>query len=296
MNAPSTPQIPLLDLDLLRTLVAISETGNFSAAADVVHRTPSAISMQVKKMEDMLGRPIFLRDSRRVDLTEDGIYLLEHARRMLALNRDAIARFVTPELKGVVRLGAPDDIGAKYLPAMLCRFAETHPGVTVNVIVEGSFTMARMIKERSLDLAIVTCHGSILEEGVETLVQEQLVWAMRSGGVAVECDPIPMAVWNQECSWRQAAEAALRGIGREWRVAFQSAHITGQRAAIMADLAIAPLSESSLGGEIVEVPDSFGLPKLPTTSLGLLTQAEPDAHVDAAADHLRAAFSQVLRS
>ena len=102
MNKPFTPTIPLLDLDLLKTLVAIAETGSFSAAAGVVFRTPSAISMQVKKMEELLGRPVFQRDSRSVELTADGAFLLEHARRMLALNRDAVARFVQPD---VVRVG-----------------------------------------------------------------------------------------------------------------------------------------------------------------------------------------------
>ena len=104
MNAPSFPAIPLLDLDLLKTLVAIAETGSFSTAATVVHRTPSAISMQVKKMEEILGRPVFTRDSRSVSLTSDGAFSLEHARRMLALNRDAVARFVQPDVEGVERL------------------------------------------------------------------------------------------------------------------------------------------------------------------------------------------------
>ena len=108
MNVRVQPNIPLLELDHLRTLVAIAETGSFSGAAAAVYRTPSAISMQVKKVEDLLGRALFVRDSRSVSLTADGEFLLEHARRMLAQNREAMALFVAPDLKGVVRLGSTE--------------------------------------------------------------------------------------------------------------------------------------------------------------------------------------------
>ena len=136
MTAPHVAQIPLLELDLLKTLIAINETGNFSAAAEAVYRTPSAVSMQVKRMEELLGRAVFTRDSRTVSLTHDGEILLAHARRVLALNREVVAQFITPEVAGVVRLGAPDDAAERFLPAMLKRFSESHPGVIVDVIVD----------------------------------------------------------------------------------------------------------------------------------------------------------------
>ena len=116
MNVQSPVRVPFLDLDLLQTLVAIAETGSFSAAGAVVGRTPSAISMQVRKMEDLIGRAVFVRDSRSVALTGDGEVLLEHARRMLALNRQVVAHFVQPDLRGVVRMGAPDDAAERFLP------------------------------------------------------------------------------------------------------------------------------------------------------------------------------------
>ncbi|RZW09679.1 MAG: LysR family transcriptional regulator, partial [Rhodobacteraceae bacterium] len=177
MNAPTTPTIPLLDLDLLKTLVAIAETGSFSAAATVVHRTPSAVSMQVKKMEDLLGRAVFARDSRSVSLTPDGAFLLEHARRMLALNRDALARFVQPDVEGVVRLGVPDDAAERHLPGMLRRFAESHPCVTVNALVDGTARMIEMVRNGRLDLTLITCEAGFDETGAEVLMREPLVWA-----------------------------------------------------------------------------------------------------------------------
>ncbi|NNF92294.1 MAG: LysR family transcriptional regulator [Boseongicola sp.] len=290
MNAPTTPTIPLLDLDLLKTLVAIAETGSFSAAATVVHRTPSAVSMQVKKMEDLLGRAVFARDSRSVSLTPDGAFLLEHARRMLALNRDALARFVQPDVEGVVRLGVPDDAAERHLPGMLRRFAESHPCVTVNALVDGTARMIEMVRNGRLDLTLITCEAGFDETGAEVLMREPLVWAMCRGGVAAEQDPLPLSVWEDGCVWRKAGIEGLDACRRSWRLAFQSAHISGQRAAIMADLAVAPIPRSSLGGDIVEVPERFGLPKLPDYALGLIVAPDPSPAVQAAADHLRASF------
>lgn len=291
MNAPRTPTLPLLDLDLLRTLVAIAETGSFSAAAAIVHRTPSAVSMQVKKMEEILGRAVFIRDSRSVELTADGAFLLEHARRMLAMNRDAVARFVMPEVEGVVRLGAPDDVAERFLVEMLRRFADSHPNVSVNVIVDDTVTMMSMVQDGSLDMSIITCDAGADDSKAEVLHREQLVWAACRGGVAAEQVPLPVSVWDEACTWRKVALSRLEAEGREWRLAFQSAHLSGQRAAILADLAVAPIPESSIKGDVVEVPDRFKLPKLPLYALGLFIGENPNPAVDAAADHLRASFA-----
>ncbi|NNE79116.1 MAG: LysR family transcriptional regulator [Silicimonas sp.] len=291
MNAPMTPTIPLLDLDLLKTLVAIAETGSFSAAAGVVHRTPSAVSMQVKKMEDILGRAVFIRDSRSVELTTDGAFLLEHARRMLALNRDAVARFVQPDIEGVVRLGAPDDVAERFLVDMLRRFADSHPSVSVNVAVDTTDRMITQLREGRLDLTLITCEAGFKEDGAEVVYREQLVWAACRGGVAAEQNPLPVSVWDEGCAWRKAALGELDAQGRSWRVAFQSAHISGQRAAVLADLAIAPIPVSSTGGNIIEAPAHYGLPKLPKYALGLLIADDLNPAVSAAADHLRASFT-----
>ena len=291
MNAPYAPPMPLLDLDLLRTLVAIAETGSFSSAASVVLRTPSAVSMQVKKMEELLGRPVFIRDSRSVALTSDGDFLLEHARRMLAMNREAVARFVQPEIAGVVRLGAPDDVAERFLVDMLRRFADSHPNVSVNVTVDKSINMIAKLKEGALDMAIVTCDAGATDCVDEVLHREQLVWATCKCGIAAEQEPLPVSVWDEACTWRKVAVSALEAEGRAWRLAFQSAHLSGQRAAILADLAVAPIPISSLSGDVIEVPARLNLPELPQYALGLLFSENPNPAVEAAADHLRASFA-----
>lgn len=291
MTVATLPRVPLLDLDLLRTLVAIAEAGSFSAAAARVHRTPSAISMQVKKIEETVGRPVFLRDSRSVALTPDGAFLLEHGRRMLALNREALARFVQPDIAGVVRLGATDDVAERFLPAMLARFAETHPGVVVDVVVDDSVAMRRRTASGDLDLALLTCAAEAAAADCEILHRERLVWALREGGVAAERTPLPVSVWEEGCIWRHLGLSALDGADRPWRIAFQSAHVSGQRAAIRADLAVAPLPESALGDGIAEAAPRHGLPDLPGYGIGLVLGPRRTGAVAAAADHLRAAFA-----
>lgn len=293
MNAPNVPQMPLLELDLLKTLVAIVETGNFSAAAEVVFRTPSAVSMQVKRIEELLGRAIFARDSRSVSLTPEGELLLSHARRMLALNRDVISQFITPDVAGVVRLGAPDDAAERFLPEMLRRFTESHCCVTVDVVVEPSVELVRKVRQKQLDLAIFTAeadyNGTVASEVV---FREPLVWATVKGGIAVEKKPLPLSVWDETCVWRKAGIEALERDGRDYRVAFQSAHISGQKAAILADLAVAPVPMSSVSGNIIVADRKHGLPELPDYSLGLIIPEDALPPARAAADHLRACFAR----
>src|SRR5690554_6924349 len=151
MNAPLNHPMPLLDLDVLRTFVAIAETGSFTMAANSVFRTPSAVSMQIKRLEELLGVSVFARDARSVSLTQDGQMLLGYARRLLALNREAVAKFIVPDISGVVRLGSPDDYGERVLPNVLRRFAKTHPSIAVDVTIDMSSNLRRRMTERQLD-------------------------------------------------------------------------------------------------------------------------------------------------
>ena len=152
----------LLDVDQLRTFIAIAETGSFTRAADIVHKTQSAVSMQMKRLEERLDRAIFARDGRASKLTEDGERLLDYARRIVKLNVETIAAF-SDELTGRVRLGVPDDYADRYLPEIMARFSRAYPGVELTVICEESICLLERIKANEIDLAIITnCSGSML--------------------------------------------------------------------------------------------------------------------------------------
>src|SRR5580704_183290 len=146
----------LIDIDQLRTFIAIAETGSFTKAAEFVHKTQSAVSMQMKRLEERLDRPVFARDGRASKLTEDGERLLDYARRIVKLNVEALAAFSKTELSGRVRMGVPDDYADRYLPEIMARFSRAYPGVELTVICEPSVDLIERIDANDLDLAIIT--------------------------------------------------------------------------------------------------------------------------------------------
>ena len=290
MNAPLNHPLPLLELDILRTFVAIAETGSFSTAASVVYRTPSAVSMQIKKLEEMLGRAVFTRDARSVTLTADGSMLLTYARRLLALNREAVSQFIAPDISGVVRFGSPDDVGERILPSVLKRFAKTHPSISVDVVIDQSANLIKRFEEKRLDITLLTCQKDKLPAGAEIVLREELVWAGAKGGTAHLCSPLPVSLWEEGCAWRAGAVEGLLKIGREYRVAYMSAHTAGQRAAIQSDLAIAPLPKSFVGDDMIVLGEEDGLPPIGCYDLAMLIGDDAEPPVCAVSDHIRATF------
>ncbi|RUM99669.1 LysR family transcriptional regulator [Pseudaminobacter arsenicus] len=291
MTAPLNHPLPVLDLDVLRTFVAIAETGSFTTAANAVFRTPSAVSMQIKKLEDILGRSVFSRDARSVTLTNDGEMLLGYARRLLSINREAVSKFIVPDIVGVVRLGSPDDYGERILPHVLKRFAQTHPSIAVDVTIDQSKSLIRRMDDRTLDITLVTNSYKPAMAGAETLLTEPIVWAGAKGGSAHLREPLPVSLWEEGCAWRAGALEALGREGRNYRIAYMSAHTAGQRAAILADLAVAPLPKSFLNScNLAELGPKDGMPEIGEYSLALLVAPEASAPVKAVADHIRAAF------
>src|SRR5690606_11232928 len=289
VNAPLNHPMPLLDLDVLRTFVAIAETGSFTLAANSVFRTPSAVSMQIKRLEELLGVSVFARDARSVSLTQDGQMLLGYARRLLALNREAVAKFIVPDISGVVRLGSPDDYGERVLPNVLRRFAKTHPSIAVDVTIDMSSNLRRRMTERQLDITLFTVCRNVPADA-EVLLTEPVVWAGAKGGSAHMREPLPVSLWEEGCVWRADALDALGREGRDYRVAFMSAPTAGQRPAMLADLAIASLPKSFIGQEIVALGPNEGLPVLSNYNLAMIVAPDASPPVLAAADHIRAAF------
>ena len=277
MNAPLNHPMPLLELDVLRTFVAIAETGSFTTAANAVYRTPSAVSMQIKKLEDILGRSVFSRDARSVSLTTDGEMLLGYARRMLAINREAVSKFIVPDIVGVVRLGSPDDYGERVLPHVLKRFAQSHPSIAVDVVIDQSSNLRRRMDERTLDITLITNSFRASMADAEVLLTEPVVWAGSKGGCAHLREPLPVSLWEEGCAWRAGALDALGKQGRNYRVAYMSAHTAGQRSAILADLAVAPMPKSFIGGDLVELGDKDGMPEMGTYSLAMLVAHDASA-------------------
>ncbi|HEX9905159.1 MAG TPA: LysR substrate-binding domain-containing protein [Propylenella sp.] len=250
-----------LELDLLRTLVAIADTGSFNRAARAVFRTPSAVSMQMKKLEEQIGRPLFAKDGRSVALTPDGESLVGYGRRILKLADEALQRFRGDEIQGTIRLGTPDDYAGQFLPAILARFAASHPNVEVDVFCQSSRDLLAYLEDNMIDVALVSAgHGQ--QSGGLTVHREELVWAGLRHGCAHERDPIPLAVSHLGCCWRRQALHALDRAGIAYRIAYSSKHYLGQLAAVMAGLAVAPFPRSSVQGDMKAFGEEAGLPMI----------------------------------
>ncbi|MDJ1160013.1 LysR substrate-binding domain-containing protein [Chelatococcus sp. SYSU_G07232] len=276
----------LLDIDQLKTFVAIADTGSFTRAAEVVHKTQSAVSMQMKRLEERLGRDVFERDGRHSKLTEDGERLLDYARRIVRLNLECLASFGDVDLTGRVRLGVPDDYADRYLPEILARFARSNPKVEVTVVCEPTPMLVERVQSGDLDLAIIT-HTDAKGYASEIVRVEQLLWVTSSRHCTHEETPVPLALGRPNCNWRQSATEALERTGRPFRVLYSSWNSTAVGAAVTAGLAVSVLPESAVRVGMRVLGPSDGFPALPSCKIGLMrNRHEPTALASALAEHI----------
>jgi DNA-binding transcriptional LysR family regulator len=275
----------LIDVDQLRAFIAIAETGSFTRAAEVVFTTQSAVSMQMKRLEERVGRPIFARDGRASKLTEDGERLLDYARRIVKLNVEALAAFDETEMTGRVRLGVPDDYADRYLPEIMARFARAYPGVELTVICEPTIDLIARVDGNELDLAIVTnCEGRRV---AETFRRERLLWVASNRHSTHTEEQLPLALGRPTCSWRRSAIECLDKIGRPYRVLYSSWNAGAVAAAVLAGLAVSVFPESGLRPGMRVLTPADGFPELSSCRIGLVRSPhESSALADALAEHI----------
>ena len=273
----------MLDIDQLRSLVAIAETGSFTKAADVVFKTQSAVSMQMKRLEEQLGRPLFMKEGRGARLTEDGERVLDYARKIIQLNGDCIASFSDAVLSGRVRLGVPDDYADRYLPEILVRFTSSHPKVEVTVVCEPTPMLVERIQSGDLDLAIISM--SFTRETAEVVRHERLLWVTSARHSIHEEQPLPLALGRPTCSWRQSATERLEAVGRPFRVLYASWNSAAVGAAVMSGLAVGVLPESAVRSGMRVLGPSDGFPPLPEVKIALLRNTSSDSSINDALAH-----------
>jgi len=275
----------LLDIDQLRSFIAIAETGSFTKAAEVVNKTQSAVSMQMKRLEERLDRPVFARDGRASKLTEDGQRLLDYARRIVKLNVETIAAFSDAELSGRVRLGVPDDYADRYLPEIMARFSRAYPSVELSVLCEPSVDLLERLDANEIDLAIVTNCES--KRASETFRRERLLWVTSSRHSAHTEERLPLALGRPTCSWRRIAVEKLESVGRPYRVIYSSSSAGAVAAAVLAGLSVSVLPESGLRPGMRVLTSAEGFPELPSCRIGLVRSAhETTALASALAEHI----------
>lgn len=280
-----------LQLDWLRAFVAVVDAGSLSAAAPLIHRSQSAVSMQLKKLEDAVGRPVLLRGPRHLELTPTGLELLGYARRLIELHGEAITALHGPQLSGRVRLGVPDDYAERYLTPVLRSFANRHAGVEIVLDCEQSTALIPRVSRGELDLALVSrdrpTRGTLL-------FHEPLVWVGAAQHEAWRREPLPVAVYEAGSLARRDALAALAAHKRAWRIVYNSSSLAGQLAAVDSGIAVAVLTRCSVPAHLQVLGERHGLPPLPSMEVAVLrSKASKGAR---AVDALEQQVLQTLRA
>jgi len=274
-----------LDLDQLQTFCAVADCSSFTEAARQVNKTQSAVSMQIKRLEDRLGQSLLLREGRRVSLTAEGEALYSRARRMLKINAEIVDMFSREDLVGNIRFGVPDDYAVKLLPVILSSFQRTHPRITVDVRCQPSEELLSGMRAGRYDIIVFT-QGTMHEFG-ELFRTEKMYWVASHGGRALNSDPLPLACGPALCTWRANASEALHRVNRDFRVAYTSSNATAIASAVLSDLAVGFLPESALQPGMRVISHDKDLPRLNDAQIALLRASHAYGGIyDALASHI----------
>ena len=285
------PGTRTLDLDLLRCFVTIAETGSFTRAGERLGRTQSTISLQVKRLEDMLGRAVFARTPRALRLTGEGERLLGPARQLLRLNDAALAELFEPDMTGRVRLGVPEDFATAHLPTVLAAFAKAHPLVELEVTCDLTLNLMDKFHTGAFDLVLVKREPSAPLEGVRVW-REPLVWVARDQLAVAGLATIPLVVSPEPCVYRKRATDALDAMGRKWRVAYTSTSLAGSLSVVNAGLGITVLPREMVPSHLTAITDDPDLPALYDTEIALIEAAGLSETAHRLALHIHAALER----
>lgn len=257
------------DMDVLRTFVTGVSLGSFGRAAERLGRSPSAISLQLRKLEEQAGTSLFIKQGRGLALTEAGEQMLSYARRILDLNDEAVlALSGAGEVEGWLRVGMPEDFAERFLPDLLGRFARAHPRVRLEARSDRGRPLVEAVERGELDLALAW--GDLGSPFRELLAERPLVWIGAPGFEPDKGEPLRLAVFDAPCAFRAAAISALDEAGLAWRHVFSSPSLSGLWAAVAAGLGVTVRAADDVPAHLQRLEaDRLGLPSLPSLPLYL---------------------------
>ena len=263
--------LPNLGIDALRTLLATQQLGSLNRAAERIGRSQSAVSQQMRKLEEQIGQPLFRRQGRGLVLTESGDLILSYARRILDLNDEAVRAVRGASVAGVVRFGLPGDFAETWLPAALGQFKKTHPAVRVEIAVERNGILLERLDRGELDLVLVMGYQN--RPDAEPVATLQMSWIGPIGiDVSTSPDtPLDLALYNSPCFFRRAGMEALDKANISWRLAYTTASLQSLWAGVAAGLGITLRTAAGVPPSLRRLDGKHGLPPLPTVELCLHT-------------------------
>src|SRR5262249_26257852 len=278
--------LPLnLDLDVLRTFVTGLDLGTYAKAAGRLGRSQSAISLQLRKLEETTGQTLLRKQGRGLTLTPEGEIMIGYARRLLELNDEAVSALKQPSLAGQVRLGVLRDFAETWLPEVLGHFGRTHPGIQVEVRVDRSVTLVDAIDRGELDLALAWHEGREIKTRAEHLAWLPMTWIWPRDFARRRDEPLPLVMLDQ-CLFRRHGLAALDAAGISWRLVFTSQSLSGLWAAVAAGVGVTLRTPQGLPSHAVPLDGKLaGLPKVGDVGLCLITGDGSSA--SAAVTHFR---------
>lgn len=270
-------KVPDLEISLLRTFVAVAESGGFTAAAAVVGRSQSAVSQQVLRLEHLVGQRVFERSSRSLALTAGGERLLPAARGMIEANDRLMHALREPAAKGLLRLGISEDFLPGQLPRMLARFARLYPGVEIDLVTGLSRDLIDAYGNGQFD-AVIAKKDSPARRG-RVIWREPLLWMAAAAHAGREDGPVPLVMLPKPCFYRDMMTAALGEAGRDWVVGCTTSSLTAAQAAVAGGLGVTVLGRSFLRDDMRVLAEAEGWPPLPAVEIMVLGAEERTAEL-----------------
>lgn len=280
-----------LNSDLLHTFLAVADTGSMTEGASRIFRSQSAASLQIKRLEEILGQPVFERHGRGVVLTPAGERLLPTARDVTTRLDATLRAFTADTMEGKLRLGIPDDRSRGVLAMIVGEFAQAHPRVELDVTCNLSAGFPRALETGALDLAVFEVEDAV--PGDHILAENRTFWMTSPHHDLLARDPVPVALFDRDCWWRDVALASLQAAGRPFRVVYSSQSVAGMAAAIEAGVAIGLLSGASRPDSLKTLGPEAGFGPTPASKLVLRTRpGSKSGAIDAMQSAIRRAYGQ----
>ena len=280
-----------LDIDLLRSFAAVADTGSFTAAGEVVARTQSAVSIQIKRLEEIVGKRVFERTSRSLALTPAGETLLDYARRILELNDESVRRIMQPPVSGEIRLGITEYFVPAELPQILGRFAAAYPDVHLEVRMGLSRDLREQLTARELDAVIVRLAP---RDRLKSIWSEPQFWVVREGFEIARGAPLPLALLHAPCILREHAIDSMKRLKRPYKITFTGSSMASVQAAVGAGLGVSILPRSSVLPGMQVLTNGKNYPDPGRLDVGVVRGAGARADIVAALENIARQTLDVL--
>ena len=258
-----------LSMDLLRAFVSVAQLGSFTKAGELLGRSQPAVTLKIKRLEDLVGERLFIRAGKHLDLSESGESLYDYANQILSLNDLAISQLSKSAVAGKIRLGIPSEFATVLLPRIVSRFAKAYPNVTLEVNCELSKHLLTKAGKAKHDL-ILALGDEIADADSDLVKTDDLVWVANSDRNPLKVEIMPLIVAAEGCIYRQRAIQRLDQSELPWQIVYTNPDLTGIQYAIQEDLGVTVLAKSTVPSNLKVVPDSSRFPDLGRVGINLI--------------------------